>query len=330
MHTAETAIDAATQQEKMLNSRRIFVDAVRRYCADRGIAFQIKSEGWLLIMQKGTERRFALGYDLGLNSSITHRIANDKAATADVLEACGIPSVAHTPFLNPKLSVHIPRTGSWEAMLQLLGQNPQGIVVKPNEGTGGNSVFRVCTHSELELAVSTVFSTERSLAVSPYLTIDEEVRVILIDDIPVVVYGKSRPSVVGDGKQSVLQLALAAIPGDKLLAALPDMTGDLDRSILSDIPPVGQRRAMNWRHNLGRGAEPVLLEDGAIRQACVDMALTAAQAIALRFGSVDVVKVDGSWRILEINSGVMMEALNGLHPDLVDSVYHAALDKIFS
>ena len=56
----------------------------------------------------------------------------------------------------------------------------------------------------------------------------------------------------------------------------------------------------------------------------------AAQAIALRFGSVDVVKVGGSWRILEINSGVMMEALNGLHPDLVDSVYHAALEKIFS
>ena len=314
----------------MLNSRRIFVDAIRRYCTDRGIVFQIKSDGWLLIMQKGAQRRFALGYDLGLNSSITHRIANDKAATADALEACGIPCVAHTPFLNPRLSVHIPRSGSWEAMLQLLAQNPQGIVVKPNEGTGGNSVFKVRTQTELELAVSTVFATERSLAVSPYLPIEEEVRVVLIDDVPVVVYGKSRPSVVGDGKRSLLQLALATIPGNKLSAALPDMTGDLDRSILSDIPPAGERRALNWRHNLGRGAEPILLEDGAIRQACVDMALMAAQAIALRFGSVDVVRVDGSWRILEINSGVMMEALNGLHPDLVDSVYHAALDKIFS
>ena len=44
----------------MLNSRRIFVDFIRKYCADREIAFQIKSDGWLLIMQKGAQRRFAL------------------------------------------------------------------------------------------------------------------------------------------------------------------------------------------------------------------------------------------------------------------------------
>lgn len=280
-------------------------------------------------MRTGAERRFALGYDLGLNSSITHRIANDKSATADVLETCGIPCVAHTPFLNPKLSIYFPRTGSWETMLNLLSENPQGIVVKPNEGTGGNSVFRVRNEPELELAASNVFSTERSLAICPYLDIDEEVRVVLIDYVPVVVYSKSRPSVVGDGKRTILQLALAAIPGEKLSAALPDMTGDLDRTVINDIPPAGQRRALNWRHNLGRGAEPVLLDEGEVRRACEDIALAAAQAISLRFGSVDIIKVDGSWRVLEINSGVMMEALNEHHPDLVDSVYHAALDKTF-
>jgi glutathione synthase/RimK-type ligase-like ATP-grasp enzyme len=313
----------------MLNSQRIFVDTVRRYCADRGIKLDVKSQGWLLIMQRGAERRFALGYDLGLNSSITHRIANDKSATSDVLESCGIACVPHAPFLNPKLSIHIPPAGSWETMLHLLAQNPQGIVVKPNEGTGGNYVFRVRSKAELELAVSTVFSTERSLAVSPYLTIDEEVRVTLIDDVPAVVYRKSRPSVVGDGKRSLLQLALDTIPGDRLAAALPDMTGDLDRSVLTEIPPTGQKQALNWRHNLGQGAEPVLLTNGEIRQTCIEIALAAARAISLRFGSIDVVQVEGTWRILEINSGVMMEALNERHPDLVDTVYRAALDKVF-
>jgi glutathione synthase/RimK-type ligase-like ATP-grasp enzyme len=313
----------------MSNSHRIFVDSIRRYCADRGIALEIKSDGWLLVMRTGAERRFALGYDLGLNSSITHRIANDKSATADVLETCGIPCVAHTPFLNPKLSTYVPRAGSWETMLRLLSENSQGIVVKPNEGTGGNSVFRVRNKSQLELAASNVFSTERSLAICPYLDIDEEVRVVLIDYVPVVVYSKKRPSVVGDGERSLLQLALITVPSEKLSAALPDMTGDLDRSIINDIPPAGQRQALNWRHNLGRGAEPVLLNEGKVRRACEDIALASARAISLRFGSVDVIKVDGSWQVLEINSGVMMEALNEHHPHLVDSVYHAALDKTF-
>jgi glutathione synthase/RimK-type ligase-like ATP-grasp enzyme len=56
----------------------------------------------------------------------------------------------------------------------------------------------------------------------------------------------------------------------------------------------------------------------------------AAQAIDMRFGSFDVVRVDGRWQILEVNSGVMMEALSRLHPDLVYAAYDRALDKVFA
>jgi hypothetical protein len=41
------------------------------------------------------------------------------------------------------------------------------------------------------------------------------------------------------------------------------------------------------------------------------------------------VHVDGVWRVLEINSGVMMEALAKLHPALVQTTYDAALDRVF-
>jgi hypothetical protein len=49
----------------------------------------------------------------------------------------------------------------------------------------------------------------------------------------------------------------------------------------------------------------------------------------MRFASFDVVQVNDAWQILEINSGVMMEALGRLHPDLVYAAYSAALDKVF-
>lgn len=301
-----------------------------KYCADREIAVEVRSQGWLLIMEKGPLRRFAFGYDLGLNSSATHRIAEDKSATAEVLESCGIPCVPHTLFLSPKLSGYVPSTGSWETMLRLLEQNPNGIVIKPNDGTGGNGVYKVHTKLQLELAVSNIFVANRGLAISPYLAIDREVRVVLIDYVPFVVYSKSRPSVVGDGKRSVLQLALATIPADHLSAVLSNRLDDLDQSIFDSVPPAGQWQALNWRHNLARGAQPVLLDHGATWQACVDLALEAARAISLRFGSVDVVQVDGSWRVLEINSGVMMEALGEQHPELVDAAYRAALDALFT
>ena len=41
----------------MLNSQRIFVDAVKRYCSDHGIAVDIRTQGWLIVMRRGSKER---------------------------------------------------------------------------------------------------------------------------------------------------------------------------------------------------------------------------------------------------------------------------------
>ena len=313
----------------MLNSQRTFVDAVRKYCAAHGVGIDIRSQGWLIIMQHGAKRHLAFGYDLGLNSAVAHRIANDKAATSEVLQASGIPCIPHTLFLSPKMNEYVPPQRSWEAMLALLRKNPDGVVVKPNEGTSGDSVFKVSSEPDLELAVHNIFSSSLGLAISPYVEIENEVRVVLLDHHPLVVYGKNRPAVTGDGKRSLLELALAATPTERRSTVLSGMLGDLDRAALDAIVPAGQRRVLNWRHNLDSGAEPELLQQGKVRDACVGIAVQAAKAIGIRFGSIDTVQVGGTLKILEINSGVMMEALGRQHPDLVYAAYSAARDKVF-
>jgi glutathione synthase/RimK-type ligase-like ATP-grasp enzyme len=282
-----------------------------------------------MVMQKGPRRHLAYGYDLGLNGAVTHRIANDKAATAELLAMSGIACVPHVFFPSPELSDYVPAAGTWEAMLGHLKQNPAGIVVKPNEGTSGRLVFKVLDGPALERAVSAIFSLNLNLALSPYLKIKDEVRVILVDDLPVIVYGKSRPGVTGDGVHSILELALAAMPAERLSAILPRMAGDPDSASLDMVLPAGRHHALNWRHNLDAGAEPVLLPQGAVRARCVELAIAAAKSIGLRFGSVDIVQVDDAWRVLEINSGVVMEALGKTHPELVYTAYSAALDKVF-
>jgi glutathione synthase/RimK-type ligase-like ATP-grasp enzyme len=313
----------------MLNSQRIFVDAVTGYCAKRAIAVDVRADGWLIVMQRGARQRFAFGYDVGLNSAVAHRIANDKSAAAEVLSISGIACVPHALFLSPEMNQYIRARGSWEAMLGLLSENPQGIVVKPNEGTSGKSVFRVTSKPALELAVKRIFSSHMGLAISPYLDIEDEVRVVLIDAAPLVVYSKSRPAVEGDGRHSLLELALEATSAGRRSTVLAGMMAELDKAELDEVPPPGQRRVLNWRHNLDSGALPILLEHGERRDACVQLAAKAAQAIDIRFASIDVVRVQGEWRVLEINSGVMMEALSKLHPELVYAAYAAALDKVF-
>jgi len=255
----------------MPEGRRIFVDAITKYCAARGIACEVRSQGWLIVMQRGEQRRFALGYDLGLNSAISHRIASDKAATSDILALSAIPCVAHTQFSNPVLADYAPASGLHEAMAALLRRHPHGVVVKPNEGTSGRLVFRVMNEVELDEAARKIFALHLSLAICPFVDIAEEVRVVLIDDAPLAVYAK--------------------------------------------------QRGADWRHNLDLGARPVLLPAGPVRDICVALAISAAQAIGIRFASIDVVRVDGVWHVLEINSGVMMEALAKLHPELVQATY---------
>lgn len=258
---------------------RIFVQAIRDYGARHGIDVDVRAGGWLIAMRRGDMRRFAFGYDIGLNSAIAHRLANDKSATSEALSLQGVPSIPHHLFLNPKLGKNIVDPVWREAMLELLHAHPHGVVVKPNEGTSGRSVFKVTTEAELDDAVGDVFSMSTGLVISPYVEIEEEVRVILLDDAPRMVYSK--------------------------------------------------QRGTDWRHNLDAGAKPVLLEDGKVRSACTRLAINAANAIGIRFASIDVIRVDGEWRVLEINSGVMMEALGKLHPEMVQATYDAALDRVF-
>ncbi|WP_339036394.1 RimK-like protein [Bradyrhizobium symbiodeficiens] len=261
------------------SGERIFVQAIRRYGAEHGIAVDVRADGWLIAMRRGDERRFAFGYDIGLNSAIAHRLANDKSATSEALALTGVPSIPHHLFLNPKLGEKVVGAGWHQAMLALLHDHPQGVVVKPNEGTSGRSVFKVTTETELDHAAGEVFSMSTGLVISPYVAIENEVRVVLLDERPLVVYSK--------------------------------------------------QRGTDWRHNLDVGAKPVLLEDGEVRTACVKLAIDAARAVGIAFASIDVVRVDGEWRALEINSGVMMEALAKLHPELVQAAYDAALDRVF-
>ena len=313
----------------VLTSQRIFLESVKKYCLAHNIAIEARSGGWLLVMQRGSQRRVAIGYDVGLNSAAAHLTASDKAAAAETLKLAGVPCIPHTLFLGPKLSAHVPGSGSREAMQRLLDQHPHGLVVKPNEGTSGEAVFRVTTKRQLALAVERIFAAYPSLAISPYVEIEDEIRVVLLDDDALIVYSKQRPSIMGDGKHSLRELALSVTPAERQSGVLQIIADDFGEAELDAIPSAGQRHMLNWRHNLDTGAEPVLLNDGDIRDACVGLARDAAAAIGIRFGSIDVVRAEGGWQILEVNSGVKMEALGRLHPELVHAAYEAALDKVF-
>ena len=305
---------------------RVIVRIVKDYCGARGVDVTLGLDGWLIVLSKGDARHFIYGYDFGLNSSVTHRLANDKAATADILGAAGLACVPHRLFMNHQHFKYVPSSGHWSAMLEMLRAHPAGLVLKPNEGTCGHLVFKATTELELEQAATAIFAANQNLAIAPYFDIAREVRVILLDRAPLVVYEKKRPAISGDGVRSALQLLLDAVPADRLGAVLANLPAD--HAALDAVVPAGAQFRLDWRHNLEFGAEPELLGDGELRDSCVALAAQAARAIGLGFGAVDVVWTAQGPRVLEINSGVMIESLSRRFPDIARQVYTRALDRV--
>jgi hypothetical protein len=309
-------------------TERVIVRVIKDYCQQRGIKVEQRLDGWLVVLHGDGFKHFVYGYDIGLNSAVVHRIANDKSATAELLSAEGVACVPHTLVMNPKQFKYTPTAGNWAPMLALLAEHPSGVVLKPNEGTCGYLVAKATSELELEQAASAIFAVQQNLAIAPYLDIEREVRVVLLNGQPQVVYEKMRPTIAGDGEHSVLELLRARLPLERLAALLPALAQS--GTALDAVLPQGQKLVLDWRHNLDLGAQPELLSDGPVRTASVELASRAAAAIGLRFGAVDVVFAQGQPRILEINSGVMMESLHGRYPDIVEAVYRAALDQVLA
>lgn len=309
----------------MKNTARMLVDCLKRYGASWGVEVQFHSHDWIAVLSKGTRRHLVFGYDLGLNGSAAAKIANDKGATFDVLRAAGLAAVEHRVFLHPRFLDFVPVDGNWTRLLAAFEAFGHDAVLKDNEGTGGMEVFRVRNRTELEQRALGLFQIARSLAISPFLPIRDETRLVMIDGECVLAYAKHRAEITGDGRHSVGQL---------LAMRQAASTYDNPQVSLTAIPAMGERVPLQWRHNLGLGAEARVLDPAvpALREPLV-LARKAMAALTLRFASIDIVTVGNTPMVLEANAGVMLEVASRPEfggRDLADRIYHDVLDRIFS
>ena len=304
------------------NRDRILVTTVRQLAAERGVEVAAFSGDWILRLSRGGRTEHVVGYVFPLNSAGARSVADDKAATAELLADRGVPCVEHRLFLRPDLAGFVRDGGNWAAMQAMAERCDWDLVVKPNDGTGGLGVVRARGPQALEEAVHNGFAAHRALALSPYREIEAEHRAVVLDGAVLLAYAKARPSVVGDGTRTVAALAADAGLG----------TGALSRSALTDVPASGERRRLDWRHNLGLGATPRPIESSEVRAEVERLAVRAAETLGLRFASVDVVETADGRAVLEVNAGVMLEAYARAVPDGPETarrVYGAALDALF-
>ena len=310
----------------MTNSESNFVKIIKEICEEEQISLKSYSFDWIFELAKNGRIRYILGYQFGLNTASVNSICCDKAAASEIMTAHGIPNIEHRLFASPGEQKFVGKTGCWAQLIKLL-QEKGTLVIKPNDGTGGDRVFKVSNAYELETAVHKVFEKSGYLAASPFYDIENEYRTIMLDGAARLVYVKRRPHLTGDGTSTVAELFIRHVSGSNLNTEDNPDLGRADR-----IPAKGERILLGWKHNLGLGARAELLEDGPLKKEIEDIVAAVAICLGVRFASIDVALTNEGLKVLEINSGVMMENFAGQDEtsrEIAKSIYRDAIRLMF-
>eukprot|EP01083_Nonionella_stella_P018655 51897_1 len=329
--------------------RRRMVKTIAEIADDLSIQMTELSGDWIVQLKRDDKVRSIVGYNFPLNSASAYLLCTDKAAASDVLDLHGVTRVDHQIVWNPSNPFCVTK-GAYGAASVYASRFSYQVVAKPKQGTSGEGVVSVNSARELEATMQDMFAKWPDLVICPFYEIHAEFRAVVLDGKVELLYRKVRPSVTGDGSTPLSELV------SNYLNALPARTSaDLSRAMdwkrlckfesksgsgrgMQSIPAKGERVILTWKHNLGTGSRASVDIDPEIQTELRELALSAARALGVRFASIDIidcnlpaysgenegssnVSAEGSkrcLRVLEANSGVMMEALVSQHPDLAD------------
>ena len=255
-----------SNEAELTSPQRVLVDAVRRYGERHAISVDVRSDGWLIVMSEGAPAHLVFGYDVGLNSAVARGVANDKAATAELLahlrrhlrSAHAVPPIRGSMRTSPPRASLAGDVGSaGAASRRHRGQTQRGDV-----GPIPSFWCRCRAATRIERS-GTSSPRTASLAISPYPRHRGRGPRGRARRRPCSwSTRKNRPAVVGDGRQTLLELAIAATPAAQRSLVLA-RSGSRPHQIRTRCHrAAGQRRVLHWRHNLDAGARPVLLEAG--------------------------------------------------------------------
>ena len=303
--------------------KRQLVKLVEDICEEEGFKFESFSDNWIIQLTNQEGKKGVIyGYKFPNNNAAISKVCDDKAGLSDVLKSNKIPHVEHMYFEGSK-SPMIGEEGLWTTLLNLFKKNGK-LVLKANSGSGGTNVYKCETIKELEIATFSLLKSHRSMTVSPYIDIENEYRIIVQNGKAMVIYAKQRPNVTGDGKSTIKELIEQNGMGDV------DVVPTID---LESVPAEGENVTISWKHNLGQGSLPIMIRDKDLIAKLTKFALQTAETLNLDFASVDIVKDrNGGYKVLEINSGIMMETFSRLSEEnyeIAKHIYRSAIYDYF-
>ena len=161
--------------------------------------------------------------------------------------------------------------------------------------------------------------TNDTICASPYYDVENEYRAIVLNGEVKLLYKKIRPIVVGDGHSTIAEL-------------LKEFNPYYFKNYKNDVVlREGEEYKYGWKFNLAAGSLPSLEIEEQIKEEVTDFATNTARQLNMGFCSVDVIKCEDKYRVMEVNTGVMMNRFINEAPDgynIAKQIYSDAIDTM--
>ena len=291
-------------------------EIIKEICDEKGIKFQLVSKDWITILQKEDKIKYIVGYKFPLNNQAAGKICDDKYALYEVMNNFNIPIVEH--YL-------VFKNYNKDKILEYCKKYNFNVVIKNNLGTCGNDMCHITDIKDLFDKLDELLNKNHSISITPYYDIKTEYRTIILNDNVELLYGKKRPIVIGNGKNTTYELLCDF--NKKYFSNIKD--NNLDKILASN-----EVYEYNWQFNLSKGAIPFLVEDKIKEEKIKKMAKKISCFLGTSFASIDIIElIDGSFLLLEVNSGVMMDNFcetleNG--KSIAKKIYTKVIEEIFN
>lgn len=269
------------------NKERFLDGLLKQLCQEMNIKLEMLSYDWILQLTKDGKVRHITRNHFDNNPQASGEIANDKYATYEVLKSQNVPVIEHTMLFNPGTRSRYVQEdeGVWQIAHKEFENQNHKVVVKPNDGWEGKEVALCHTKKELEVTIEKLFQKHGTVSICPYYDIETEYRTFYLNGKVELIYGKTKPFVIGDGKASLAELVQKLDLPDKKVVR--DNLSLLD---LESVPSKGEKIEISWKHNLSGGSIPTVLEKGELYEKIEKLAIQAGKALNMNFATIDIIR----------------------------------------
>lgn len=265
---------------------KLFNDIIEKICINNNIKYNLLSKNYIYKLEKDKKVRYIFGYKFDYNTQSLSKILDDKYAFYEILKSSGFSNIIEHNIIFKNYDS--------EYLKDLFYKYNNKVILKANTSTCGKDVLYIDDINNLYLELDNLLKTHYSVSLCPFIKLKKEIRVIVCNDEVKLIYGKKKPEVIGNGKNTLKEL---------LVAFNKYYFQDLDDSY-NHILKEGETYTYNWKFNLSQGA---VITDVKNKDKYTKLAKEICQKLNIKLASIDLVETeDNELLIMEANSGIML------------------------